>query len=200
MNEIFGFNPAAQVATWFAGDWHGLATNASALENLSRFEHDLSDNVGRCLADVSQSWEGQAADAANQYFSNLVESLTGHAEALQRISTQYTATADGVWASAKAAVSGLEMLADILLDIALDLAATALLSETGVGLVAGSAIVGYLGVKATSIWFKIIALHGKVFAATEGIVGIITGELSTLNGLTQTPIPGAAYDNKLVAP
>lgn len=103
-----------------------------------------------------------------------------------------------MWATAKAITSGLETLADILLDIALDLAATALLAETGVGLVAGVAIAGYLSFKATSTWFKVVDLHGKVIAAAEGIAGVITGQMATLNGLTRTPIPGAAYDNKLV--
>ena len=150
------------------------------------------------MTDVSHDWEGKAADAATQYFSNLVESLGQHADALQGLSTQYKATADGVWATAKAITSGLETLADTLMDLALDLAATALLSETGVGLVAGGAISGYLSIKATSTWFKVVDLHGKVIAAAEGITGVITGQLATLHGLTQTPIPGAPYNNELV--
>lgn len=63
---------------------------------------------------------------------------------------------------------------------------------------AGGAISGYLSIKATSTWFKVVDLHGKVIATAEGITGVITGQLATLHGLTQTPIPGATYNNERV--
>ncbi|MGI8308408.1 hypothetical protein [Saccharopolyspora hattusasensis] len=97
-------------------------------------------------------------------------------------------------------MSTLEMLADILIGIALDLAATALLSETGVGLVVGGAIAGYLAFKADSTWLKVVDLHGKMIAAVYGFSGTVGGQLSSLRGMTEVPLPGAAYDNKNVGP
>jgi len=197
MDAIFGFNPAEQAAEWFAGDWHGVATSASAFRNLAAFEHDLSANLTAAMRDAKVSWEGNAAESAGKYFDGLTQAIGAHSAALTNLATQYDATAAGILGAGKATVSALETLADVLLDMAIDTAATAALSETGVAVVIGGAIDGYLAYKAVHTWQKVVDLHGKVIAAAEGLVGGITGEMATLRGLADTPIPGP-YDNALV--
>jgi len=198
MDLVLGFNPAEKAAEWVAGDWQGVATNASAFRNLAAFERELSTSVATSTRDAQANWEGNAAAAAGRYFHGLAESLDEHATALATLATQYDATALGVAGFGKAIVSAVEMLGDILFDIAVNSAAAAALSETGVAVVIGGAIDGYLAYKAVHKWMEIVDLHGKIIAAAEGLFGVVTGEMATLHGLTRTPVPGAAYDNALV--
>lgn len=197
-NEVFGFNPAEEAAKWFAGDWNGMAKAESAFKNLTEFQRSLAENIDASTAEMFSGWTGEAANAANSYFVHLNKALIEHAEAIDSLATQFHNTAYGVWSSCKAIVSGLEMLADILLGMALDLAATALLSETGVGLAVGAGIAAYLAFKAENTWMKVVDIHGKMIALMYGFSGIVAGQLSSLRGLTEVPIPAAPYDNKTV--
>lgn len=197
-NEIFGFNPAEEAAKWFAGDWNGMAKAEAAFKNLVEFERALAKNIEDATAEMFHGWTGEAANAAQSYFAQLSQALVKHAEAINSVATQYHNTAYGVWATCKSIVSTLEMLADILIGIALDLAATALLSETGVGAVVGGAIAGYLAFKAYNTWMKVIDLHGKMINAVYAFSGMTGSLVPTLRGMTEVSLPGAPYDNKNV--
>ncbi|MEV5537897.1 hypothetical protein AB0L13_13655 [Saccharopolyspora shandongensis] len=197
-NTIFGFNPAEEAAKWFAGDWNGMARAEDAFAELVEFESALVANVEAATTEMFHGWTGEAADAARAYFAQLSQALAEHSEAIKSIAREYHNTAYGVWAICKSVVSTLEMLADILIGIALDLAATALLSETGVGLVVGGAIAGYLAFKANSTWMKVVDLHGKMINFVYAFSGVSGSLVSTLHGMTEVPLPGAPYDNKNV--
>lgn len=197
-DTVFGFNPAEEAAKAVAGDWHGMAEAEDVFNKLTEFEQAVAKNIDDTTAQMFSGWTGEAAEAAQSYFAQLSSAMSQHAEAIDSLARQYHNTAYSVWAICKAMVSTLEMLADILIGLALELAATALLSETGVGLVVGGAIAAYLSFKANNTWMKVVDLQGKMMIAVTGFSGAAGGLVSTLRGLTEVPLPGAPYDNKVV--
>ncbi|GAB3694818.1 WXG100 family type VII secretion target [Saccharopolyspora tripterygii] len=177
-----------------------MAEAEDVFTKLKSFEQAVARNIDTATDEMFGGWSGEAADAAHSYFSQLSKAMSEHATAINSLAEQYHNTAYGVWAICKSMVSTLEMLADILIGLALELAATALLSETGVGLIAGSAIAAYLVFKANNTWMKVLDLQGKMMIAVTGFSGSAGAAVSTLRGLTEVPLPGEQYDNKSVGP
>lgn len=198
MEDLFGVNPAKHVAEWFAGDWRGVATYASTLENVSAFEHDLAANLRTTTRVTADRWQGNAADAAWEYFAGLESAILEHAEALENLAAQYNGTAKAMWGLATAAVSVLEMLADAVIDYGLGLLAAALVSGTGVGAVLGAGYLAYLAFKATTLWFRLLEILARALAAAEALVGLIVRAMAGLKGPADVRIPGTSYDNLVV--
>ncbi|RFS85685.1 WXG100 family type VII secretion target [Actinomadura spongiicola] len=199
IDKICGVNPAEWLAQQLAGDWESISKFAGSLGHVGEFYTEYAKGLREGQATMLKSWDGNAADACDKYFTELANAIEKQVEPIQRIAGEIQSAAYGVWSLSKAAVSGLEALMDLAVMIAIEAAAAAAVSWTVVGpSVAMAVIMAQIGL-AIQKWLKIIGYVGLAVAAVFTVVGLLVGGLAALCGLDSQPYPKGSYDNLVVA-
>ena len=191
---VFSWNPVTEVTQVFSGDWAALYTADSALTKLGDFHAKQGENITFAMALSANTWEGEAAEAANIFFTNMARLSDLTAEELRTLGPEFKIVAMSM-ESAAGVVSGLiNQVLDLLIVAAVIYAAGAATSATGVG-----AIVGALGGSAALV--RAVMLAEEAWSAISKVVlvidslGAVIGvfESFAVNGATfPKPVP---YDN-----
>lgn len=74
---------------WLYGDWAAIWKFGDALNNLAECLQQLGINIQHRVLDLDPAWDGNASDAAYQYFSNLAAAVSGQQIALRDIGEKY---------------------------------------------------------------------------------------------------------------
>lgn len=192
-----GPNIPQEVGEWFAGDWQEVSRAADALTKLGAFCSTASDGVKAEITRLERSWEGEASEAAVEYFTGLSSVLWQMKPNFDDIADQFQDTAFGVKELANAAGSLVETLADLAIVAGVSLAAAFASSWTGVGAAIGTAAAEYAVVRGVLVVKELLEIRAKVWNVCEAVLGLIAGSLSALEGFSTVPLP-AGYDNLLV--
>ncbi|MEV6595581.1 hypothetical protein AB0M36_01815 [Actinoplanes sp. NPDC051346] len=96
---VLGFDPISWLQERFSGDWEAVATMAPVLSNTSAGLHDLALNIQSGATTLHTLWQGNAGDAAYDYFTDLSTMRPGchpvrHSVQLSRITAGADPTAD----------------------------------------------------------------------------------------------------------
>jgi hypothetical protein len=161
-----GWDPVSEVSKFFSGDWNTLYTFESALANLGRYHRSQGDNIGYAMSVTASSWEGEASDAANVFFTNMTAVARASGDDLVRIAPEFSIVARGMETAAENVGGLLTTAMDAMLVAAVLYAAGIATSATGVG-----AIVGAAGGSAALVT-AIVALD-KAWDAISGVMSII---------------------------
>lgn len=199
IDQLFGTDPFQWVAEEFTGDWRAVATAGAALKNLGSFNADMSATVGETATVTMSDWQGNAASAANQYFSGFADAVDAQQRDLVQAGEQFEQIAFGMnrWT---ATVRGLLLtLSDFIVAAALAAAATAATGVTGVGAILGAAATAAAITKVLGVWGEILTLHGYVVNAVNAMLALAAGYGSSLRHIEHHALPAASYDNLSVA-
>jgi hypothetical protein len=142
---------------------------ADALTNLGAFCSAASDGVEAEATRLDRCWDGQAAQAALEYFTGLSSALWQMKPHFDNIADQFQTTAFGVKELANAAGSLVENLADWAIVAGVSLAAGVLSSWTGVGAAVSATAASY-------------AIFRGAISVNEAIEAIEDWEFSTRLG------------------
>jgi hypothetical protein len=196
IETVCGVNPATWAAEQFIGDWEAFSKAGSALENLANFNGTLmkalDDGADRMLGD----WQGNAAQACNQYFDGVSGALREQMAALDAVAEQFHRVAQGINTTVSLVVSLIEALVDALLAFALEMAVGAASSPTVVGPVLAGAAAAFTLTKAMGIWGAIIKAHSDAWNLVQFFFGLCAGYLGALKGMENVPLPAGAYDHQ----
>ncbi|WP_433828774.1 hypothetical protein ACQP2E_05450 [Actinoplanes sp. CA-015351] len=183
--DVFGYFTDA-----LTGEWDAIWKFGEAVGQLAACLDELGINVRNGVIELDEHWDGNAADAARQYFLDFAAALNGQQIDLKEIEQGYQKAALGAWQLSNQLGNILQAIADRFLIGAIAAAAGA---ATGVG-----AGVGY-GVAALQV-VEILAKLNKasIIINTAGsmILGIFgTGMTLGYRGgnLTTMPLPAGAY-------
>jgi hypothetical protein len=96
--NVFGLtDPAAQLAQNIAGDWTAYEKCASVWTSVGQFYAAVGGNINRGSGQLDNSWSGNAADQARDYFSKLGNKLILEIpQTYDELSNEYKVTANGV--------------------------------------------------------------------------------------------------------
>ncbi len=192
---VFDVNPFSWVAEQFAGDWEKVQKAGVAMEKLGEFHAAFADVITSELKTVSADWQGNAFEAANNYFSEFAKTIEDQQQTLAQMGKEFKQTAIGMYETANSIKSFLEMLMDLLIAIGLELAAAAARSWTVVGpLLSGAAAAATIS-KALGVWGDILQAHTIAWNAVQGLVGLTAGYLSTLGDIDKHALPEDNYDH-----
>ncbi|GAA0286256.1 hypothetical protein GCM10009527_097590 [Actinomadura nitritigenes] len=198
IDKICGVNPAEWLAQQLAGDWESISKFASSLKHVSEFYTEYGKGLKEGSATMLKDWEGNAAAACGTYFQDFSGAVEKQAEPIQSVADECQSVAFGSWASAKAAVSGLEALLDLALMIAIEAAASAATSWTIVGPSVGMALImSQIGIGILK-WLEILGYVGMTVSAVFAFIGLVSGLLGALHGLEEQQFPKTSYDNKVI--
>jgi hypothetical protein len=170
---------------------------ADALTNLGAFCSAASDGVEAEATRLDRCWDGQAAQAALEYFTGLSSALWQMKPHFDNIADQFQTTAFGVKELANAAGSLVESLADWAIVAGASLFAAFASSWTGAGAAVSMAAVSYAIIRGAMVVKELLEIRAKVWNVCEAVLGLISGSLSALDGFSTVRLPGG-YDNLLV--
>ena len=151
-----------ELEKFFAGDWNEVVYAAERLHHTADFHEKLADVLNsRCVA-IMDTWKGNAAESANNWFSRLVAAIDELTQALRSTSDSYMKIATGVQATAAAIGMGIGFLAAAIISIVAELAAGAFTA----------------GISTAGLPASIATAVASILQITTAIaVGITAGEL-----------------------
>ncbi|MEU4782814.1 hypothetical protein [Micromonospora sp. NPDC023633] len=197
---VFGFDPISWLQERMFGNWEALATMQPVLANSGSALYDLALNTQTGAASLRQMWQGQAGEAAYEYFAKLANAVGALRGPLNDIGREYKVVADSVWSISEALGGVIKGLVDAAIIAGIAAAAGTATSWTGAG-----AVVGY-GVAAAEIaymlklWAQATQLYQHANAAVLTFRAALTKRLGELESVKLPVLPGnSGYDHPLAS-
>lgn len=200
MTLVIGTNPFQWAAEQFTGDWRAVQTAGQAVQTLAAFNETFASTLNSAVAHVGYGWEGNARDAADDYFSGVVQVLRGQIGVLVQLGWQLDVTAVSVYETAGALKGMLESLLDLLIAIGIEMAATAASTVTVVGPFLGGISIAFTAGQAVAKWEAILGLFGTLWNAVQAFSGLVTGLLGEVSNNSLPHLPSREYDHPGVRP
>lgn len=202
LNEVFaatiGFNPIQEVTQWVIGDWESFARCAKAYESLGKCLNSVGDSLKGGLGTLDSGWQGNAADAAHVYFQDLAKAIGDKQQDLQELHDEYMKAARGIWEFAKGAGDLIKEILDMAIIAAVEIAAGAALSWTGVGMAIAWALAALECVAIVKAWASVVGLINKTQMIVYMAHGFGMRVAGTLGNPTSIPFPETTYSHPAV--
>ncbi|NLG54442.1 MAG: hypothetical protein GX542_02145 [Rhodococcus sp.] len=185
-------DPWAWVADQLAGDWQALQTAGKSLDGLAKFNTALSEELSAATSLAMQTWKGDAAASATQYFTELSETIGRQSGAIRRMAEQLDQTSLGMYEASEAVKDLISMLIDWLIAVTVNAVAGMVSGPTP----AGAAFLAAALLMAKKAWDVVSKIHqvlGAAWAGAQSTVGLIAGHLATVRDVRLPQLPDAAY-------
>lgn len=193
LKDLVGWDPVGEAAAVFSGDWSSFARFGYALENLAKFSQDLGIKIQQGVLEVDRYWNGNAADAAHAYFSELATMVAAQQVSYCELSKQYEDAARGVWVNADVVAGLIRSAIDRAIIAGISSAAGTITAESGVGAVVGYGIAAWQTVEVVN---KINEVSKIIMRANNMIIFVFGQLMAWANqggSLAQYPLPDSAY-------
>ncbi|MEU5843703.1 hypothetical protein [Rhodococcus sp. NPDC047139] len=188
---VLDLDPWAWAAEHYSGDWAAVLQASDGVAKLADFHRVYATATGDVRGAVA-SWAGPAGDAAGRHLDTLADALREQSWSVHEIGKQLERVALGMYEVGQAFTEILSAITDAAIIAAIKWAATTVASATGVGL-AGSVIVGGTSVaelkKIVELWSEAMTIHTTTWTAVQGVMGLLTGHLSTIENLEIPRLP-----------
>ena len=191
--DVFGW-----MTECLAGDWRALYRFGDALGNLGDCLHELGINIQQGATNLGGRWHGNAADAADVYFSDLATAAMGQKAGLYALRDSYHRAAVGAWELSNQLGNILQAVADRAILAGIAAAAGTITAESGVGALVGYGLTALL---VLDMLQKINSAAVKIQVAGGVILGLFGGAMDAfLQGgdLSRVPLPAGSYDHPAV--
>ncbi|GAA1646994.1 hypothetical protein [Actinoplanes couchii] len=185
--DVFG-----DAAMALSGDWESVWRSAGALRNLAAAFQDIGSNVTKGNLELDGDWDGNAADAAFVYFSDLGSALSEQYGPLMRLAEAYETAAEGTYRLQEGVSGILKDLMDSAAIAVIAASAGTAAIETGVGFVTGWAIAAYEAHRIIELTNDARKLIATASALVNGISGTIQSAAADVNVMVEQ-LPGAPY-------
>jgi hypothetical protein len=195
VEELTGYDVLGWFTDALAGDWEAIWKFGNALVNLAECLQEEGINIQHAAIDMDGDWDGNAADAAYQYFSTLAAATSGQQIALRQIGDNYHKAALGAWQLSDQLGNIAQAFADDAIIGGIAWVAGTVFAETGVGAVAGYGVAAY---EVASMLRKINKASQIINTAGTVILGLFgTGmDLGFKGGdLSAVQLPTTAYSS-----
>jgi hypothetical protein len=193
IEQAVGWDVFGWCTDWLSGDWEAIWKFGDAMINLADCLQEQGITIQRSAITMDESWDGNAADAAYQYFSALAAATSGQQIALHDIGESYHKAALGAWQLGNQLGNIMQALADKAIIAGISFAVGTATAETGVGAVAGYGVAAWQAVEMMSLANRastIINTGGTAVLGAFGAgmaVGYKGGDLSAV------PLPKTPY-------
>ncbi|GAA2754891.1 hypothetical protein [Actinopolymorpha rutila] len=182
-----GTDPFQEVAARLAGDWKCFADCVDLWRMLGDAYGAVATNLRRGNSLLDATWDGNAADAAFDYFRELTTYLDSLDRALKAGSEAYERLALLVWYGSKGLGELLQTLIDFALCAATAVAAGAATATTGVGPVVAAAVAAAALTKVGQTWILITKMLTRMEVGIFGICGSVAQLCYAIKHLPRPP-------------
>ncbi|WP_063038439.1 hypothetical protein [Nocardia grenadensis] len=195
--KTIGADPLTWATTQFSGDWEQMQLSANAIRNLASYNSSYSRTLGESVKGID-SWRGNAADSARDYFDRLETTVKDQAPPLRDIATQIEEFSLSSYYTAQ----GVSFLIQGIFDTAViaiikELAAIAA-AHTGVGATAAAILEASVVadmIKMVALWNQVLSKYATYITAGETAIGMILNGVATLQSEDIPPLSETAYDH-----
>lgn len=178
--SLFGLDPVGDLTKAVAGDYGELAQAGHAIEALAEFERVAASTMASGLTAMTADWTGNAAQAAEAYFTDFANALHAHAGKLDTVADKYELLVAACAQAAEALGGLLSSAVDKILILVAEIAAAGCLASVP-GINAIIAIVG-----AYQVWITreavaaFLKITGNVMLGVHGLITACTAIASEL--------------------
>lgn len=200
IKQAAGYDVVGDAAKVFGGDWETIWQAAGAIANLADAIQDIGINITSGNLDLDARWDGNAAESAYVYFTQLGSTLSAQKESLTDLADSYLKAAEGSFRIAESASGLLKDMGDAAIMGVISTSAGTALIETGVGAVAGYSYAAYQAWKIYEIGAKL----KLVISTAYNTMNLLAGEIQSLSAdtgaLSRYPLPTAYQHPAAAAP
>lgn len=186
--DVFGW-----MTDWLSGDWEKLWKFGDAMANLAQCMQQIGINIQAGMIRLDASWNGNASDAAYQYFSGLAAATSGQQLAIAKTQESYHKAAQGAWQLSNQLGNILQALADKAILAGIAAAAGTALIETGIGAVAGYGVVALIVLDMLALINDASVIINTAGTVILGLFGTVMDAAYQGGGLAAVPLPATAY-------
>ncbi|GGC73896.1 hypothetical protein IEU95_15790 [Hoyosella rhizosphaerae] len=200
VNEVLiaalNVDPMGEVSRWLIGDFEAFQRVGTALMNVAEFNTAYEQSMTRGAQLLTETWTGEAASGANNYFTTLAHAIGDQSDSLRDMGRAFHDFSSSAYQFAQTIGSMMNWLIDQAITLAINASAAAALSWTGPGAVA---LVGAAALQVTlmlNTWSNIISTFDDAVNMARLIVGVLEGASAAVNRSNLPPLPAAAYNNQ----
>jgi len=193
--ELTGVDVLDWMTDWLSGDWRAIWKFGDAMGHLAECLQQLGINIQCGVIDVDAAWDGNASDAAYQYFSNLAAAISGQQLALDDIRDRYHKAAVGAWQLSNQLGNILQALADKAIIAGIAAAAGTVTAETGVGALLGYGVAALVVVDMLRLINKASTIINAAGTVILGLFGGVMDGAFQGGDLAATRLPAVAYSH-----
>lgn len=195
IKELTGTDVFGWVTDWLSGDWAAIWKFGDAMGHLAECMQQVGVNIQRGVIDVDAAWDGNASEAAYQYFSSLAAATSGRQLALYDIRDRYHKAAVGAWQLSNQLGNILQALADKAIIAGVAAAAGTVTAETGVGALVGYGVTALVVVDMLELVNKASTIMNTAGTVILGLFGMAMDGAFQGGDLAATPLPAIAYSH-----
>ncbi|NKY37701.1 hypothetical protein HGA13_32225 [Nocardia speluncae] len=195
--KTIGADPLAWATEQFTGDWEQMGISAGAIRNLA----DYNSSYSRALDDAAKgidSWRGNAADSAREYFDDLRGAVGDQSGPLREISTQIEEFSLSSYYTAQGVSFLLQGIFDTAAIAIIKEVAAAAAAKTVYGLAAAAALQASVVAdmaKMIGLWNQVLSKYATYITGGEAAIGMILNGVAILQSEDVPPLPNAGYDH-----
>lgn len=171
---LFGEDPFEGWGKAFSGDWESYVHCANAWRIIGDALDALGSNLIANAADVPTVWQGNAAEAEQEYQLTLGRAACALRPICDQYGRLYTEAAEAAKQLYSVVTGLITKLIDVLIVINAAAAVGTATLETGIGPIAGYGVAAYYAWQAYDLYNEISAFFSNAEATFKGIAGSIT--------------------------
>lgn len=183
----------------WAGDWRQVSKAADALTMLAHFTGAASSGVSSDDATAMVTWDGNAADATDAYFTRFAKQLGEVERALYQLSNDYQAIAFGVYEKANATGAAVETAIDLAIAAGIEAGVDAVLAQVkfapGVAVFTAAVAID-VGMLLAAV-SEIVGYVATAWSIIDGVMGSMAEACGVLAKFRRLELPIDPYDFKL---
>jgi hypothetical protein len=193
IEKLTGFDVFGWMTDWLSGDWEKLWKFGDAMANLAGCMQQIGIDIQAGMLRLNASWDGNAGDAAFQYFSRLAAATSGQHFAIAKTQESYHRAAQGAWQLSNQLGNIMQALADKAILAGIAAAAGTALIETGIGAVAGYGVAAVIVLDMLTLINDASIIINTAGTVILGLFGTVMDAAYQGGDLTSVPLPASAY-------
>ncbi|WP_336085286.1 WXG100 family type VII secretion target [Nocardia sp. SSK8] len=198
LKSTIGYDPLTYTTNSISGDWEAMQKAGTAIGNLSDYLVSYKLDVSQAARTANETWDGNAADSAMDYFKELTAAISTQASALKDISTTIEEYSLSSYAMAQVVCGMLQEVFDYVIILAIKYAASAVMASTGIGAVGSAAAIASSAFEIAMIierWQDALGTLTTWVMKTEAAASVVVGGAAMLSGTSLPQVPGGGYDH-----
>ncbi|GAA4602393.1 hypothetical protein BJY16_004233 [Actinoplanes octamycinicus] len=196
IESLTDFNAIGYCTEWVGGDWAAIWKFGDALTNIGECTDQLAVNLQQGMLRLDSRWDGNANDAAYNYFTSLSSSLNLLRTRLNEVGEAYHKAANGAWGLANQLGNLIQNLVDSAILAGVIAGGSTALMSTGVGAAVGApgyAALALIVARMVSLCNKISTVINTAMMGIFGFFGTAMDVAYQGGSLDDIPLPGAPY-------
>ena len=186
--DIFGLATEA-----LSGEWAALWKFGDAMANLAQCLQEIGIGIQAGALTLDRAWDGNAGDAAYNYFTTLAAATSGQQAALYASAQGYHDAARGAWQLSSQLGNLLQAIVDEAILMGISVAVGTATIETGVGAVVGYGMAAYQAVQIAQLVNKASQIINTAGTLILGAFGAGMDFADQGGDLSAVPLPAAPY-------